>query len=626
MHYLRDLTVLILGLGDSGLAMARWCARCGSTVRVADTRANPPQAATLAADVPAATLHHGLDVGLLDGVNLVLKSPGLMPHAPDVSALLAKADELGIPVRGELSLFASALADLKADMAYAPKVVAITGTNGKTTTTSLTAKLIERAGLRVGLAGNIGPTLLDTLRVALEQEPTPLSEAPASELTASDELAEAGEPPVTPTEADDVQAVQADMAAAVAPDAVLDVPVEDVTITAAADEALPEDEPSEFDQPEDAEPVAATLAEDADAPLIELAPPPPAAPTFEVLPQAWVLELSSFQLDGVSNFEPDAAVVLNITQDHLDWHGSMAAYAAAKARIFGKNGIMVINRDDPVVMGMVPPPEVIKSGVRGRPAKTVYRDVVYFGLDAPRRPGDFGLVNESGMAWLMRALETDPTIKLKKGEQAEIVLQRLMPADALRIRGRHNASNALAALSLATAIGCPLAPMLHGLRDYRGEPHRVEHVATVGGIDAIDDSKGTNVGATVAALQGLGADMSPGKLVVILGGDGKGQDFAPLADPVGRYARAVALIGRDAQAIEAALAEVLTPGGEALPMQRHESLEAATRWSFEQARAGDAVLLSPACASLDMFRNYAHRAEVFIGTVQDLAHERGDIA
>ncbi|MBI2732756.1 MAG: UDP-N-acetylmuramoyl-L-alanine--D-glutamate ligase [Aquabacterium sp.] len=614
MHYLRDLTVLILGLGDSGLAMARWCARCGATVRVADTRANPPQAATLAADVPAAVLHHGLDVGLLDGVNLVLKSPGLMPHAPDVSALLAKADELGIPVRGELSLFASALADLKADMGYAPKVVAITGTNGKTTTTSLTAKLIERAGLRVGLAGNIGPTLLDTLRVALEQEPRPLCE---ESVPARDEAHVEVEQPV----------VQAESAAS---DAALDAPVEDTAITAAAEEALPEDEPVDVDQPEDAEPLveaqAEPLVDDADAPLIELAPPPPAAPTFEVLPQAWVLELSSFQLDGVSNFEPDAAVVLNITQDHLDWHGSMTAYAAAKARIFGKNGIMVINRDDPVVMDMVPPPEVIKSGVRGRPARTVYRNLVYFGLDAPRRPGDFGLVNESGMAWLVRALEADPTIKLKKGEQAEIVLQRLMPADALRIRGRHNASNALAALSLATAIGCQLAPMLHGLREYRGEPHRVEHVATVGGIDAIDDSKGTNVGATVAALQGLGADLSPGKLVVILGGDGKGQDFAPLAEPVGRHARAVALIGRDAQAIEATLADVRTPVGKALPMQRHDSLEAATRWAFEQARAGDAVLLSPACASLDMFRNYAHRAEVFIRTVQDLAHERGDIA
>jgi len=604
MHYLRDLTVLILGLGDSGLAMARWCARCGATVRVADTRANPPQAATLVNDVAAASLHHGLDVSLLDGVNLVLKSPGLMPNAPDVSALLAKADEQGIPVRGELSLFASALADLKADMGYAPKVVAITGTNGKTTTTSLTAKLIERAGLRVGLAGNIGPTLLDTLRLALEQEPRPLCEEAAV----------------------DAVAAEAGMAEAAMPDAALDAPVEAQAITVGADELLPESEPVEVDQPEDAETPVEPLADDADAPLIELAPPPPAAPTFEVLPQAWVLELSSFQLDGVSNFEPDAAVVLNITQDHLDWHGTMAAYAAAKARIFGKNGIMVINRDDPVVMDMVPPPEVIKSGVRGRPARTVHRHVVYFGLDAPRRPGDFGLVTEAGMAWLMRAREADPTVKLKKGEEAEIVLQRLMPADALRIRGRHNASNALAALALATAIGCPLAPMLHGLREYRGEPHRVELVSNVGGIDAIDDSKGTNVGATVAALQGLGADLAPGKLVVILGGDGKGQDFAPLADPVGRHARAVALIGRDAGAIEAALADTLTPGGDRLPMQRHDSLEAATRWAFEQAVPGDAVLLSPACASLDMFRNYAHRAEVFVHAVQVLAHERGDIA
>jgi UDP-N-acetylmuramoylalanine--D-glutamate ligase len=171
-----------------------------------------------------------------------------------------------------------------------------------------------------------------------------------------------------------------------------------------------------------------------------------------------------------------------------------------------------------------------------------------------------------------------------------------------------------------------LAPMLHGLREYRGEPHRVEHVATVGGIDAIDDSKGTNVGATVAALLGLGADLSPGKLVVILGGDGKGQDFAPLAEPVGRYTRAVALIGRDAQAIETALADAETPTGGKLPMQRHDSLEAATRWAFEQAQAGDAVLLSPACASLDMFRNYAHRAEVFFQAVQSLAADRGDIA
>jgi UDP-N-acetylmuramoylalanine--D-glutamate ligase len=161
--------------------------------------------------------------------------------------------------------------------------------------------------------------------------------------------------------------------------------------------------------------------------------------------------------------------------------------------------------------------------------------------------------------------------------------------------------------------------MLHGLREYAGEPHRVEYLRHIGAIDAYDDSKGTNVGATVAALTGLGAEKAPAKLVVILGGDGKGQDFAPLAAPVARHVRAIALIGRDAAAIEAALA------GTDVPMQRHESLEAATHWGFEQAQAGDAVLLSPACASLDMFRNYAHRAQVFIDAVASVAEARGEM-
>ena len=605
MHYLRDLTVLILGLGDSGLAMARWCARCGATVHVADTRAQPPQAATLVSDVPAATLHHGLDPALLDGVNLVLKSPGLVPDAPDVAPLLARADVLGIPVRGELSLFATALADLKAEMGYAPKVVAITGTNGKTTTTSLTAQLIERTGLRVGLAGNIGPTLLDTLRLALDQEPTRLP-APDEALSvdAADALPE--QQPAQPSEAEP----EAPLPEADEPP----LPIGEEGDLAVPAQGLSDD------------------ASDADAPLVQLTPPPPAAPTFEVLPQAWVLELSSFQLDGVNHFEPDAAVVLNVTQDHLDWHGTMVAYAAAKSRIYGQHATMIINRDEPLVEAMIPAPEVVKSGVRGRPARVVHRKVVRFGLDAPRAHGDFGLVVESGMAWLVRAMEADPTIKrgrdgkAKDAEDDEIVLQRLMPADALRIRGRHNASNALAALALATAIGCPLAPMLHGLREYRGEPHRVEHVMTLRGVDAIDDSKGTNVGATVAALLGLGADLAPGKLSLILGGDGKGQDFAPLREPVGRFARAVALIGRDAEALGDVLSGVQTPEGDAIVLQRFDSLESATRWAYEQASEGDAVLLSPACASLDMFRNYAHRAEVFVQTLQALATDLGDIA
>jgi UDP-N-acetylmuramoylalanine--D-glutamate ligase len=224
-------------------------------------------------------------------------------------------------------------------------------------------------------------------------------------------------------------------------------------------------------------------------------------------------------------------------------------------------------------------------------------------------------VVENGMAWLVRAMEAEEGIKRRKDEEEEIHLQRLMPADALRIRGRHNAANALAALALATAIGCPLAPMLHGLREYEGEPHRVQWVGNVGDVEAYDDSKGTNVGATVAALEGLGADKAPAKLVVILGGDGKGQDFAPLALPVQRHCRAVATIGRDAAAIEAVVSGV--------PLARHATLEAAVAWCFEQAQPGDAVLLSPACASLDMFRHYGHRAEVFVAAVQQLANDRG---
>jgi UDP-N-acetylmuramoylalanine--D-glutamate ligase len=377
-----------------------------------------------------------------------------------------------------------------------------------------------------------------------------------------------------------------------------------------------------------AEPAVAAIAVEPPAddeptgggPPPHLIPPPPPGPVFEHLPEVWVLELSSFQLDGVQGFEPTAATVLNVTQDHLDWHGSMESYAAAKARIFGKDAVMVINRDDPLVEKMIPPPVPGK----GRFAKPIERHVVRFGLDAPQRPGDFGVLVENGIAWLVRALEPDESgvKKPKKGaavEEEDLMIQRLMPADALRVRGRHNAANALAALALATAAGSPLAPMLHGLREYAGEPHRVEFVATVNGVEAYDDSKGTNVGATVAALNGLGEDKSPSKLVVILGGDGKGQDFSPLATPVQRHVRAVATLGRDAEAIE----QVLRYTG--VPVQRHATLEEATRWAFQRAHAGDAVLLSPACASLDMFRNYAHRAEVFVAEVQAIASAGGEV-
>lgn len=628
MLNLRDQTVLILGLGDSGLAMARWCSWCGASVQVADTREAPPQAQALARDVPDAILHIGFDPALLQGKQRLLRSPGLSPLAPEVAAMVSRAQADGIAVQGELDLFAQALADLKATRDYAPKVLAITGTNGKTTTTSLTAKLVERAGLRVGLAGNIGPTMLDTLREALINEPEPEQ--------AQDVVDDAG---VTGgavgAESVAVAAMAVDADAASVGDALTEedaaVEIADQVEDAAAD-AEDEDAPSDANVSDESsheatEPAQALADDPTDLSPLTLLVPPPVAPVFEVLPAVWVLELSSFQLEGVQGFEPSASVVLNVSQDHLDWHGDMQAYGQAKARIYGKHTTCVVNRDDDVVMAMVPAPVAVKAG-RGRKSEMVGPAVVRFGLDAPRAPGDFGLLHESGMQWLVRATEVDPTMKLKAGEAHDVIVQRLMPADALQIRGRHNASNALAALALTTSVGIALGPMLHALRDYRGEPHRVETVMTVSGIDAIDDSKGTNVGATVAALQGLGPDVAPGKLVIILGGDGKGQDFDPLREPVLRYARAVACIGRDADAIAQALngEQGLQNGhGETIVLQRHDSLPAATLWAFEQAKAGDAVLLSPACASLDMFRNYAHRAEVFVATVRELALERGEV-
>ena len=577
MNPYQDLSVLVLGLGESGLAMARWCARFGAQVQVWDSRDNPPQAVALRESVPQAVLHTGaLTVGHLAGVQLLLKSPGLAPGDARIAPVLDAARAAGMAVAGELDLFVRALAHFKADRGYAPKVLAITGTNGKTTTTAMCALLVARCGLRVAAAGNIGPTMLATLADALDREPAaqaPTATAPAGSQGDPLDAAEA-----TPMHSDAGQD-QSDLAADTAADPLAD-----------------------------------------GAPL-KFAPPPPTAPVFTVLPEVWVLELSSFQLDGVQGFEPDAATVLNISQDHLDWHGTVDAYAAAKARIFGATSTVVVNRDDLRCEAMVPAPVFVKGG-RGRPARSVGPKVVRFGLAAPQSPGDFGLVVENGMAWLVRAREVDETVKLRKGEVDEIFLQRLMPADALRVRGRHNAANALAALALATAIGCPLNALLHGLRDYAGEPHRVEFIARVGEVDAYDDSKGTNVGATVAALLGLGADQAPAKLVVILGGDGKGQDFCPLASPLARFARAVALIGRDAGVIDTVLAADATAA--AVPRQTHASLEAAVAWCFVQAQAGDAVLLSPACASLDMFRNYSHRAAVFVAAVQAHAAELGE--
>lgn len=506
----RSPAVLVLGLGESGLAMARWCARHGSRLRVADTRSQPPQAGALQALGDAVEFVSGpFSPALLDGgIELVAISPGLSPLEADTAALLAAARERGIPVWGELEFFAQALAKL-AESGYTPAVLAITGTNGKTTTTALTGLLCARAGKTVAVAGNISPAMLDKLGEAID---------------------------------------------------------------AAA------------------------------------------------LPQVWVLELASFQLDSAVSFAPDAATVLNVTQDHLDWHGSFAAYAQAKGRIYSQARVRIANRDDAQSMALARAC-LSESDAAGN-------TLVTFGLGMPESHGDFGLDRDGGIAWLVQAQDIaernegagtgESAAPRRRGRAAQvaadIVVKRLMPVDAMRIRGLHNAANAMAALALCQAIGLPLAALLHGVREYRGEPHRVELIGSVDGIDFFDDSKGTNVGATVAALDGLAQ-----RVVLIAGGDGKGQDFSPLQAPIARWCRAVLLIGRDAQALRAALAQT------GVPLIDCTSLEQAVRESVQQAQAGDAVLLSPACASLDMFRNYVHRAEVFRREVEEIAADRGSM-
>ena len=616
MQQLHNQSVLILGLGDSGLAMARWCSRFGAQVQVVDTRAEPPHLAALRAELPHVKFVHGaFDASLVEGqdVRAVFKSPGLSPES--VALVWNAAVAAGLWVGTELTLFAQALSDLQTSMAYHPKVLAITGTNGKTTVTSLTGQLLERAGKRVAVAGNIGPTLLDTLSKALDKA---AEEQAAADVIAAQEAAElaAGEAAAEQARAaaEAKEKVEAAQAVQVALDA-----EEALAQEAAAEGGAESQMALTGTEAEQLTQAAATDDEPFEVDLPPLEPPPPPPADHPYLPQVWVLELSSFQLEGVDNFEPTAATVLNLTQDHLDWHGSMDGYGAAKARIFGKHGVLVLNREDAGVMAMLDSaplevPEVAVKPSRAKTPKVQVRAHLTFGGDLPQRPGDYGIETVNGMTWLVRALEADETRKRKKDDEEEIHIQRLMPADALCIRGRHNALNALAALALAGNAGGDLAPMLFGLREYQGEPHRVEPVTVLNGVEYFDDSKGTNVGATVAALHGLGVDR---RLVVILGGDGKGQDFAPLTEPMSRYARAVVLIGRDAPALR----EVLQHSG--VTLIDAASLEDAVKLCSQQAHSGDAVLLSPACASMDMFRNYAHRAEVFVNAVNHLVEEAG---
>lgn len=499
---------LVVGLGESGLAMAQWLAFKGASLRVADSRQAPPGLDDLKqrlARVEAQAGHKTelqlklgeFDKSLLADVDVIAWSPGLSTEIGSSADFYQAALEQGVTVIGELDLFAQALADLGQDGDYRPAVIAVTGTNGKTTTVRLVQHLCEAAGKSVIAAGNISPSLLDALFDALQ---------------------------------------------------------------------------------------AGTL------------------------PSIWALELSSFQLSICSTFAPSVATILNFSQNHLDWHSTADTYAKAKQNVFGKGlrpnhnaaAVHVKNREQPSLIAA---------------ASTAIS--LSFGSDVPTQVGEFGLVREGGLVWLAQGLSDDGAVmpmapstgrrSRKPVQQSDIVIKRLMPGDALKIRGRHNQMNALAALALCTAVGVPMAAMLHGLRSFAGEPHRCQLIAIVNDIEFYNDSKATTVAATVAALSGLDKPS-----VLIAGGKGKGQDFSALAQPVREHAKAVFLIGVDAPQLQQAL------NGTGIAVSLCASLQDAVKAAADVVRPGQVVLMSPACASLDMFTNYEARGHAFIAAVEAL--------
>jgi UDP-N-acetylmuramoylalanine--D-glutamate ligase len=461
MNSLADKSVLVIGLGETGMSLVRWLVGHGAKVRAADSLNAPPALATLNANFPQVEVRCGVfRSDLLDGIEMVAISPGIPVAEPLVQKALAQR----IPVVGDIELFAQSL-----PQENPPKVIAITGANGKTTVTSMVGAMCRAAGLDTEVAGNISPAVLDVLIQRKGKHP-----------------------------------------------------------------------------------------------------------------DVWVLELSSFQLETTYTLSADAATVLNISEDHMDRYADIADYIAAKARVFRSNGrssIQVLNREDTESMAMA---------LRERLVQT-------FGVETPAvGKNDMGVEHDESGIWLVEGS------------------RRLMNAVELQVEGMHNVANALAAISLCRAVGIPMPPLLNALRNFKGLPHRVEKVAEINGVTYYDDSKGTNVGATVAALKGLNKST-----VIILGGDGKGQDFTPLQSAVTEHVRVAVLIGRDAPKI----AEALKDCG--VPLLNAKDMDDAVRIAAAEAQPGDAVLMSPACASFDMFKNYLHRAEVFVAAVRKL--ERGGV-
>lgn len=436
---------LVVGLGITGLSVARYLKSQGISFAVVDSREDPPGRAELARDFPEAPYCFGdfaQAAQWFEQAQTLVVSPGIAVATPEIHAAKLR----GAEVIGDIELFVRE--------ARAP-IVAITGSNGKSSVTTLVDLMVKQAGMQSLAGGNLGYAALD----------------------------------------------------------LLDLPVPDV----------------------------------------------------------YVMELSSFQLETTYSLKAASAVVLNISEDHMDRYASYEDYAASKQVIYQNCGCAVLNRDDALVMAMAP----------------ANHTQVNFGLDVPAA-GQYGIRQHEGKTWL------------SKGDAL------LLATNDMKLPGSHNHANALAALALGEAVGIPLQGMLAALREFAGLPHRTQWVRERQGVCWYDDSKGTNVGATLAALQGL-----PGKTVLIAGGIGKDADFAPLGPAIKTKARAVVLIGRDAPLI----AQVIDAD---VPVHYAQSMEEAVQIAADCAQAEDNVLLSPACASFDMFKNYGHRGDVFSAAVRGL--------
>jgi UDP-N-acetylmuramoylalanine--D-glutamate ligase len=442
---------IVVGLGRTGMSCARYLQARGLSFAVTDSRSAPPESAALAQLAPDTETHFGaFDESLLEGAAQILASPGVSLREPFLMSAAAR----GVPIIGDIELFARA--------ARAP-IAAVTGTNGKSTVTTLVANMAAATGKRVLAGGNLGRPALDLL-----------------------------------------------------------------------------DEP---------------------------------------IPDLYVLELSSFQLETTRSLHTAAAAVLNVTPDHMDRYDTLADYASAKARIFDHCDAAVVNLDDPAVRTMPHrAPRTLCFSLHADPAADYY---------AQRHGEDLG--DDRG----------DDIALMRGGE-------RLVAMSQLKVAGMHNAANALAALAMCDALQLPRDPCVAALREFAGLPHRSQWVADIRGVRYVDDSKGTNVGATLAAVAGM-----PGPLVVIAGGQGKGQDFAPLAQAFRGKVRHCVLIGQDAKLLAAALQGVTKT--EFAP-----DMDAAVQSAANAAHTGEIVLLSPACASLDMFRDYGHRGDVFAAAVRRL--------